>query len=277
MATAMLLGALAVTMIAGGIAAARAEGLSGRFATFAGSAGPVDHGAWAGFLERHLSRSQSGVRLVDYGGVSIADRRALEAYLDDLQAVQVTALTRPQAMAFWINLYNALTVKVVLDHYPVGSIRDIDISPGLFADGPWGKKLVRVEGAALSLDDIEHEILRPIWRDRRIHYAVNCASIGCPNLATTPYEAERLEQMLDAAAAAYINHPRGVTVRADGSLRLSRIYDWYDEDFGSEADIVDHLRRYARGRLAQALAQAPGISAYAYDWALNDARAAAGL
>ncbi len=97
-----------------------------------------------------------------------------------LAATSADRLRRAEQFPFWINLYNALTVKVVLDHYPVEIIRDIDISPGLFADGPWGKKLVTVEGEALSLDDIEHRILRPIWKDPRLHYVLNCAALGVP-------------------------------------------------------------------------------------------------
>ena len=175
-------------------------------------------------------------------------------------------------MAYWINLYNALTVDTVLNHYPVGSIRDISISPGLFNRGPWDRKLVTVEGQALSLNDIEHRILRPIWHDPRIHYAVNCASLGCPNLANTAYDGSHLDAMLDAAARAYVNNPRGAAVH-DGKLTVSSIYRWYEADFGStDAGVIAHLKRYAEPPLAAAL---NGISAIAddhYDWRLNDAR-----
>ena len=131
--------------------------------------------------------------MFDYAAVTQADRTALKTYLKDLQAVRVTTLPRRAQMPFWINLYNALTVEVILDNYPVKSIRDI--KSGLFSSGPWSTELVRVEGHDLSLDDIEHEILRPIWKDKRIHYAVNCASIGCPNLAAKAYTEGRTRRI----------------------------------------------------------------------------------
>ena len=140
------------------------------------------------FLAQHLRTGEDGIARIGYGAVSDEDRKSLDAYIAALAGHPGSrrALNRAEQQAYWINLYNALTVQVILDHYPVESIRDIDISPGLFADGPWGKKLVTIEGEAVSLDDIEHRILRPIWKDPRIHYAVNCASIGCPNLQAGP-------------------------------------------------------------------------------------------
>ena len=142
----------------------------------------MNHGVWSGVLSTYAQLGEDGVVRVDYAGMAGQGRGALSAYVGMLAAVRVDALSRPEQMAFWINLYNALTVRTVVDHYPVRSISDIDVSPGLFADGPWGKKLVTVAGEYLSLDDIEHRILRPIWRDPLIHYAVNCAALGCPNL-----------------------------------------------------------------------------------------------
>jgi hypothetical protein len=124
----------------------------------------------------------------------------------------------------------------------------------------------------MSLDDIEHETMRPTFRDPRVHYAVNCASIGCPNLPPRAWRAATLERELDAAAAAFVNHPRGVTVLPDGRLRVSSIYAWFREDFGgSEAGVVAHLRRHAAPPLAARLGERTAIAEDAYDWALNDA------
>lgn len=232
----------------------------------------VDHSAWGRFLGTYVSRGPDGIARVAYGRVTPAERAALQAYLAALQATDIDRLARPEQLAFWINLYNALTVETVLAHHPVASIRDIRISPGLFASGPWGKKLARVAGEALSLDDIEHRILRPIWRDPRIHYAVNCASLGCPDLAVEPFEAARIEAQLDAAAAGFVNHPRGVSF--DGSrLRVSSIYDWFRADFGGdEAGVIAHLQHHAAPDLRARLAGAARVSGHFYDWALNDAR-----
>jgi hypothetical protein len=235
------------------------------------SAAQVDHSAWDRFLREHVSTDGNGVNRIAYGDVSAADRQALDAYLAGLSRVPVSGLSRPRQLAFWVNLYNALTVAVVLDAYPVASIRDIDISPGLFADGPWGKKLVTVEGEPVSLDDIEHRILRPIWRDPRIHYAVNCASIGCPNLRPMAMTAATAEAYLDAGAHDYVNNPRGASA-ADGRLVVSSLYDWYRADFGGdEAGVIGHLRRYASPPLATALDGLTSIADDRYDWSLNDA------
>ena len=235
------------------------------------AAATIDHGSWDNFVKTYVSRHSDGVNRVAYGRVSDADRRVLADYVARLAATAVSAYGRDEQLAYWINLYNALTVQVVLDHYPVKSILKISISPGWFAFGPWGKKLITVEGEELSLDDIEHRILRPIWRDPRIHYAVNCAAIGCPNLAAEAFTASTAEALLASAAYDYVNHPRGASV-ADGRLVVSSIYEWYKEDFGDSDDgIIRHLRQYAAPELAAALAKVARIDDDDYDWALNGA------
>lgn len=234
----------------------------------------VDHGAWARLLESYLHVDDDGVNRFAYANVTAADRAALERYVARLAALPIDDYDRPEQLAYWINLYNALTVRVVLDHYPVDSIRDIDISPGLFADGPWDRALVRVAGEDLSLNDIEHRILRPIWRDPRIHYAVNCAAHGCPDLQPRPFAGSDAEVRLEAAARRYVNSQRGVRVRADG-LVVSSIYVWFQEDFGGDDDgVIAHLARYAQPALAAALARSDEIVDHAYDWSLNDYRGA---
>lgn len=232
----------------------------------------ADHAAWDAFLARYLEQGSDGIARLAYGAVSAADRRALQSYLAALSAVPVRDLARPEQFAYWFNLYNALTVETVLAHYPVDSIRDIDISPGLFAQGPWGAELIAVEGTPLSLDDIEHRILRPVWdQDPLIHYGVNCAALGCPNLQPQAFRAETADAVLARAAGAYVNHPRGAEFR-NGGLVVSSIYLWFQEDFGdSDAGVIAHLRRHARPALAQRLATAGGIFDDRYDWALNDA------
>jgi len=228
----------------------------------------IDHGAWAAFLRKYLRQSDDGVALLAYGGVSKQDARALDGYLSRLTAVAVDGLNRDEQMAYWINLYNALTVRLILEYKPEESIRDIDISPGLFSDGPWGRKLVEVAGEPVSLNDIEHRILRPIWRDARIHYAVNCASIGCPNLAPRPFTADGLQAQLDAAARTYVNHPRGAAL-LKGKLVVSSIYVWFGDDFGGEMGVLMHLRKYAEGDLARGLDGIKELSDHRYDWRLN--------
>jgi hypothetical protein len=255
---------------ADGAAAPKAELWPRWQAHAAGSAATIDHGAWDRFLAAYVVVGRGGINRVAYRRVAALDRVALVDYIDRLAQTPISAFDRPAQRAFWINLYNALTVRVVLDHYPVNSIREIDISPGLFADGPWGRGLVVVEGEELSLDDIEHRILRPIWRDPRLHYVLSCAALGCPNLQPVAFTAANTEGLLDAAARAYINHPRGV--RAEGrTLYLSKIYSWYPQDFEGEG-LLAHLRRYADPKLAEAVGRMSRRGEIDYDWGLNDAR-----
>ena len=231
----------------------------------------IDHSKWRRFLLSYLVVGEDGVNRIRYGAVTKADRRHLDNYVERLGELTIAEHNRGEQLAYWINLYNAVTMAVVLDHYPVASIMDISISPGLFTRGPWGKKMIHSDGESLSLDDIEHRILRPVWRDPRVHYALNCAAIGCPNLRRQPFTGANVEPLLTIAAKDYINHPRGVDLR-DGKLYLSSLYDWYAEDFGGgDIAIIEHLRGFARPRLAAALTGIDEISGDAYDWSLNDA------
>lgn len=229
----------------------------------------INHSPWDGFLKRYVVADPEGANLVRYADVSTEDRLLLDNYIAGLAGLPVSRYGRDEQLAYWMNLYNALTVQVVLTHYPVDSIRDIDISPGFFSDGPWGKKLVTIEGEQVSLNDIEHRILRPVWRDPRIHYGLNCASTGCPDLLTDAFTAGTADAALTAAARGYINDPRGVSLRGD-SITVSKIYDWFIADFGGdEAGVIDHLLRYADEPLATVLRQKNRIDDVQYDWSLN--------
>ncbi len=237
----------------------------------AGSTKSVDHGAWDRFLSVYVKNGRDGVARVAYGRVSTKDREALADYVEDLSAVPVSRISRAEQLAYWVNLYNALTLKTVLDHYPVKSIRDIDLSSGLFGGGPWKAKQVAVEGRKVSLDDIEHRILRPIWKDPRIHYAVNCASVGCPNLQSQAFTARNAGGLLDKAARDFVNHGRGVRI-SGGRLVLSSIYSWFESDFAADGGVMAHLKRYASPSLAAKLEGFDAADDYAYDWRMNDVR-----
>ena len=232
----------------------------------------LDHGEWQALLDAYLiTDDPSGVNLVDYAKLraNAADRARLAAYIDDLQGLDPRQYAKDVQMAYWINLYNAVTLRVVVDAYPVESIKDIHegLIPGT---GPWRDIHAMVAGHPLTLDNIEHDILRPIWRDARIHYGVNCASMGCPNLAPEAYTAENLERLLDQAARDYVNHPRGADILDEASAIVSSIYFWYREDFGdTEAGVLEHLRKYAEGDLAQQLRDFDGSLDHDYDWSLN--------
>jgi len=232
----------------------------------------LDHSEWQALLDGYLiTDDPSGVNLVDYAKLQAndADRERLGAYIDYLQGLDPRRYAKDVQMAYWINLYNAVTVRVVLDEYPVASIKDIHegLIPGT---GPWGDVHAMVAGEPLTLDNIEHDILRPIWQDNRIHYAVNCASMGCPNLAPEPYTAENLEQLLEQGARDYVNHWRGAELLDEAFGVVSSIYYWYHEDFGnSDAGVLEHLRKYAEGDLADQLHDFDGSLDHEYDWTLN--------
>jgi hypothetical protein len=155
---------------------------------------------------------------------------------------------------------------VILDRYPVKSI--LNIRSGLLP-GPWKKKLLTINGQKISLDAIEHGILRKFWNEPRVHYAVNCASIGCPNLSVRPWSTTSLDNDLTLAATAYINHPRGIRIE-NGKLIVSSIYKWFKEDFGtSDKNILAHIRTYASPELVSALQDFDDIDKFKYSWKLN--------
>lgn len=250
-------------------AAAQAQERLTKFAPNPGGSGSVSHEEWSALLGKYVVAGPAGVDLFRYGDVTPADRATLKAYIARLGATQVTALPKDEQFVVWANLYNAVTIDVVLGAYPVRSIKAIALG-GIFS-GPWKKQLVTVEGEALALDDIEHGILRPLWQDARVHYAVNCASIGCPNLGSAALSAEGLDAELDRRARAYVNSSRGARLQ-DGAIVASRIYDWFQEDFGgNERGVLAHLSRHAEPGLADAIRSGATIRSYAYDWSLNDA------
>lgn len=236
------------------------------FSSATGSDKTIDHSAWDALLREYVVDDGNGLNLVKYEQMKAEAADQLTAYLTAMQAVPIEEFSRDEQFAFWVNLYNAVTIDLILDAYPVDTIRDL----GILTTGPWKDDVVSVAGRVLSLDNIEHDILRPDWKDVRIHYAVNCASIGCPNLAAQAYTADKLEPMLDAAAAAFINHPRGFGGTPD-NIVASSIFDWYQDDWGTAGDVLDHARLFATGSTAELLADATAIDSYDYNWSLNKA------
>jgi hypothetical protein len=252
-------------MLALGGCVRSAKSISGDWGSVAASSARIDHGPWDRLLGIYAKRGADGINRFAYGAVTSSDRAALKAYLGALQAIRPQEYGRDEQFAYWVNLYNAATVDLIVDAYPVKSIRDL----GFVSLGPWRRKILTINGQRLSLDDVEHGILRPIWKDVRIHYAVNCASVGCPNLALKAYRADILEAMLETAARDYVNHPRGFS-SADGKLTASSIYQWYQSDWGSVDEVIAHALKYADAKTTDALNGAFKIDYYAYDWSLND-------
>ncbi len=224
---------------------------------------------YASLLKSAVKPDGAGYNRVDYAKL-VAKNAELDAVVAAYQTVSPKALSANDAKAFWINLYNATTLKVIVDKYPVKSIKDIKLPGGsIFGAGPWSAKLVTVEERALSLDDIEHKILRKTYKDPFVHYALNCASYSCPNLAAVPYTGANAAALMRENAKAYVGHPRGVDVK-DGKIIASKIYSWYAGDFGGKGKLKDHWKSQASAEKA-ALIDASEIASYNYDWSLNNA------
>ncbi|WP_051279850.1 DUF547 domain-containing protein [Hellea balneolensis] len=226
------------------------------------------HSPWNDILQSYVSAPDAaGLTHFDYARLkaTASDMAKLDAYIESLEDTNPGNLSDNEAIAFWANLYNAVTIQVVTDNYPIKSIRKL----GSFNSGPWKKDLVTINGTAMSLDDIEHGTLREKYPSPYIHYMVNCASVGCPNLLNEAWEADTLMAKRKTAAADYINSPRGAVIKGD-RLTVSAIYDWFEEDFGgSKEGVLKHLSKYAAGDLAAAIKGGATIKKYDYDWSLN--------
>jgi hypothetical protein len=219
-------------------------------------------------LVRHTreTRDAAGVR-VDYAAVAKdPDWRRL---VDALAAAPPPAesASRADRLAYWINAYNVLAIDLVARRQPVASIRDI----GSLLRPVWKRTAGTLGGRAVTLDEIEHAILRPLG-EPRIHVAIVCASTSCPSLAREPFRAARIEAQLDAAARAFVgNREKGVRVEA-GGVRLSTIFEWFAADFAAGGGVLAFVRRYADAELAaalDALGPDPRIDFLDYDWSLN--------
>lgn len=226
------------------------------------NSGTISHATWQQFLDNYIVIDGQN-HLIRYQTVSSNDRSQLKQYIEQLANTDPRQFSQAEQYAYWVNLYNAITVELILDAYPVKSITKLG---GLFSFGPWGDEVITINGKALTLNDIEHRILRPIWQDPRTHYAVNCASLGCPNLQTQAFTAENTEALLERAARQFVNSDKGVLV-LQNKLQLSSIYDWFIADFGTQEQLIEHLNQYR----TQPLSNVKNID-YEYDWALNQAK-----
>lgn len=244
-----------------------------RFAHDPASTASIDHRAWDAVVSTYLKVDprRDGVNRFDYAAVSDEDRFRLKDYLRGLGEVDIAKYDRDEQIAFWMNLYNAAIVDLVLDNAPVNSIRDIS-GPGIGVRGPWLRPVATILGRMLSFDDIEHRVLRASFNDMGvpIHYGVNCASDGCPPLAPRAHTAENWRDNLTATARQFVNSRHGVRFDGD-NLRTSKIYrSWFREDFGgSDESVIAHLVEYAAPGLARRLKGRSTIAGDFYDWRLN--------
>jgi len=215
---------------------------------------------YAELLDKYV---KNGV--VDYQGFKNEEAK-LDRYLKILEDTDPKKLPRNEQFAFYINAYNAWTIKLILSAYPdIKSIKDL----GSLFKSPWKKKIALIDGDVITLDNIEHDILRPRFKDPRIHFAVNCASKGCPPLRSEPYRGDTLDGQLTEMTEAFINNPTYNRLQ-ENTLYVSSIFKWYSEDFND--DIVGFFRQYAQGKLSEEIKQQEGeinVKYLDYDWSLN--------
>lgn len=220
----------------------------------------VNHGLYGELLNNYVKHG-----VVDYRGFKKHESK-LDRYLKVLEEVDSKTLSRAEQFAFYVNAYNAWTIKLILSGYPgVKSIKDL----GSLFKSPWKKKICRIDGDIITLDNIEHDILRPRFRDPRVHFAVNCASKGCPPLRSEPYRGSTLDKQLDDSVSSAINNPARCRLERK-ILYLNKIFDWFSEDF--EGGVVDFVLKYAKGDLKNRLEANKykiKVKYINYDWSLN--------
>lgn len=225
------------------------------------SAAPVfDNRLYAELLSKYVKKG-----VVNYGGFKKEENK-FNAYLKLLESADTEKMSEKERFAFYINAYNAWTIKLILSGYPgIKSIKDM----GSFFTSPWNKKICRIHGKILTLDDIENRILRKEFKDPRVHFAIVCASKGCPDLSSMPYQSSTIDKQLDAAVRAFVNNRKKNYIIAD-KLYISKIFKWFSQDFSN--DIVAFFNRYAAENFKEKISAESGnikIKYLDYDWSLN--------
>jgi hypothetical protein len=216
------------------------------------AAAKIDHSQWNALLQKNVSKSGN----VNYKGFQ-KDSKQLQSYLDELASnVPTKSWSKNAVLAYWINAYNAFTVKLILDNYPVKSIKDIS--------NPWGKKFFTLGTTKYSLEQIEHEILRKM-SEPRIHFAINCASFSCPNLLNEAYTESQIEKQLASAAKAFVNDKTKNTITAN-KVEISEIFNWFSSDFKTKGSLIDFLNQYSAVKINSKAA----VKFKTYNWSLNE-------
>ena len=209
------------------------------------------HDMWNKLLSTHVSSSGH----VNYGAIK-KNEAQLDAYLAWLESNAPSKSDKSQkAKAFWINAYNAYTIKLIVNNYPVSSITE------LHGGKPWDVSWIKLGGSTYSLNNIEHDIIRPIWKDARIHFAVNCAAKSCPPIANKAYTVGNMDALLESSTKKFINNASFNTI-SSSSMSLSKIFDWYKEDFG---DLIGYINKYSSAKVGSGAS----ISFQDYNWSLN--------
>lgn len=227
----------------------------------------ISHDRWQQFLNRYIILpAGSESYFVDYANVTAADAELLALYLDDQSRINPCLYSRDEQLAFWLNLHNALVVDLLLKHRDAANVQKIET--GWFEQSPWQRVLITVDNEPLSLDDIKHRILRPIWRNPHVHYALVNGAVGSPDLLPVAFDGQRIYQQLKQAAHHFINQQKAVAMVGD-DLLLSSIFEEYQADFGGEDGVLLELKIFAEPKLRQFLIGFDGTIDYQMDWTVN--------
>lgn len=237
-------------------------------AALPGFAAAPDYSGWTSLLQKYYS-PQNGM---DYQGLKKGDYATLTKLADDLSKVDVAQLSRDEQLAFWINLYNVSTVKLICDNYPKKSIRDMSTDP-LIRLNVFDKKIVPLGGETISLNDIENVRLRQGFKDPRIHFAINCAAKSCPPIRTEAFVGARVSEQLDDQARAFLNGAGAKISKKSGktTLTVTKIMDWFKEDFESAGGAVAFTKKFLTTEKQAALGSGKvSLAFFDYNWELND-------
>lgn len=222
---------------------------------------PINHTLWTHLLSKYVSSDG----LFDYNGFQ-TEKNVLEAYLELLSKHHPNDQywTREEQLAYWINAYNAFTIKLVSDHYPVESIKEI--KKGIpFVNSVWDIKFIKIENELYDLNNIEHGILRQKFNEPRIHFAINCASVSCPRLLSEAFSADQLEEQLAFATTLFLDDPTKNQLK-EKNLRLSKIFKWFKNDFTKDGSLVEFINK----ELNLSLSSSAKVDFMDYDWSLNE-------
>jgi len=229
--------------------------------SFYSTSQPINHDKWSELLRKHVNHDG----WLDYQGIQ-RDTDRFNEYLDLLENNHPNPNTwsKDERMAYWINAYNAFTVKLILDYYPVESIKDI--KKGIpFVNSVWDIEFIEIEGQSYSLNNIEHGILRPKFNEPRIHFAINCASYSCPVLRREAFEANRLDLQLKDATQTFLFD--GERNRLDEfQPKLSKIFSWFKGDFTKNGSLIEYINLHTPNPIDSEAK----IEYIDYDWRLND-------
>lgn len=221
----------------------------------------VDNQIFTRLLQQYVNDGN-----VDYEGFK-KDEKILNQYLDILSRTDIEKLSKKGKFAFYVNAYNAFTIKLILTRYPdIESIKDIG---GLFSS-PWDMKFIPLKNKKVTLDYIEHEVLRPTFKDARVHFAVNCASKSCPPLRNEAYEEDRLDDQLNEQTRQFINGENNYSLKGN-SIYISKIFKWFKKDFNNTplAFVMQYAQEPLKEKL-EALGSNVSVRYLDYDWSLNN-------